>query len=144
VCLQVLDSAVPPFAQHIHDDAPTQLTNVCQITSRHIPAITLQQDIAIVTGAEFIAKDLGMKVDATVVEQLGTARKVGSLPFGSLCALRCSRCVRSNVPPCPSPLTLTPSHVTLQISSSSTATTLIADAASKDEIDMRIAQLKKV
>jgi chaperonin GroL len=64
----------------------------------------LLQDIAIVTGAEFIAKDLGMKVDQTVVEQLGLARKV-------TCA--------------------------------STSTTLIADAASKDEIDMRIAQLKK-
>jgi chaperonin GroEL (HSP60 family) len=37
----------------------------------------LLQDIAIVTGAEFIAKDLGMKVDQTVVEQLGLARKVG-------------------------------------------------------------------
>jgi hypothetical protein len=36
----------------------------------------LLQDIAIVTGAEFIAKDLGMKVDQTVVEQLGVARKV--------------------------------------------------------------------
>ena len=55
------------------------------------------------TGAEFIAKDLGMKVDAAVVEQLGVARKVGV---------------------------------------AATATTLIADAASKDEIEMRIAQLK--
>lgn len=62
------------------------------------------QDIAIVTGAEFIAKDLGMKVDQAVVEQLGIARKVKV---------------------------------------ASTSTTLIADAASKDEIDMRIAQLKK-
>lgn len=64
----------------------------------------LLQDIAIVTGAEFIAKDLGLKVEATTVEQLGTARKV---------------------------------------SIASTSTTLIADAASKDEIEMRIAQLKK-
>eukprot|EP00879_Flechtneria_rotunda_P000382 GHRR01000474.1.p1 GENE.GHRR01000474.1~~GHRR01000474.1.p1 ORF type:complete len:632 (+),score=230.36 GHRR01000474.1:158-1897(+) len=64
----------------------------------------LLQDIAIVTGAEFIAKDLGMKVEQTVVEQLGIARKI-------TCA--------------------------------STSTTFIADAASKDEIDMRIAQLKK-
>lgn len=45
-----------------------------------------------------------LQVDATVVEQLGIARKV-------TCA--------------------------------STSTTLIADAASKEEIDMRIAQLKK-
>lgn len=36
----------------------------------------LLQDIAIVTGAEFIAKDLGMKVETTTLEQLGTARKV--------------------------------------------------------------------
>ncbi|KAL6747183.1 chaperonin 60A [Haematococcus lacustris] len=64
----------------------------------------LLQDIAIVTGAEFIAKDLGMKIESTVVEQLGVARKV---------------------------------------SISSTSTTLIADSASKDEIEMRVAQLKK-
>ncbi|KAL4439015.1 hypothetical protein ABPG77_006952 [Micractinium sp. CCAP 211/92] len=36
----------------------------------------LLQDIAIVTGAEFVAKDLGMKVEQTTLEQLGTARKV--------------------------------------------------------------------
>jgi len=65
---------------------------------------SLLQDIAIVTGAEFIAKDLGMKVESAVVEQLGVARKV---------------------------------------TVAATSTTLIADAASKEEIDMRIAQLKK-
>lgn len=64
----------------------------------------LLQDIAIVTGAEFIAKDLGMKVESTVVEQLGTARKV----------------------------TIT-----------NNSTTLIADNATREEIEMRIAQLKK-
>jgi chaperonin GroL len=64
----------------------------------------LLQDIAIVTGAEFVAKDLGMRVDAAVVEQLGVARKV---------------------------------------TVAATSTTMIADAASKDEIDTRIAQLKK-
>ncbi|GIL63263.1 hypothetical protein Vafri_17355 [Volvox africanus] len=64
----------------------------------------LLQDIAIVTGAEFIAKDLGMKVEQAVVEQLGSARKVT---------------IGNN------------------------STTLIADAASREEIDMRIAQLKK-
>lgn len=36
----------------------------------------LLQDIAIVTGAEFIAKDLGMKVEGTTLEQLGVARKL--------------------------------------------------------------------
>jgi len=64
----------------------------------------LLQDLAIVTGAEFIAKDLGMKVDAVALEQLGSARR---------------------------------------ISSNNNTTTLIADSATKDEIDIRIAQLKK-
>ena len=36
----------------------------------------LLQDIAIVTGAEFIAKDLGMSVDAVELEQLGHIRKL--------------------------------------------------------------------
>ena len=64
----------------------------------------LLQDIAIVTGAEFIAKDLGMKVEATAIEQLGVARKV---------------------------------------TVASTSCTLIADAANKDEIKARVAQIKK-
>ena len=64
----------------------------------------LLQDIAIVTGAEFIAKDLGMKVEGTTLEQLGTARKI-------TCA--------------------------------NTTTTLIADAANKDEIRARVGQIKK-
>uniref|UniRef100_A0A7S3R0V5 Uncharacterized protein n=1 Tax=Dunaliella tertiolecta TaxID=3047 RepID=A0A7S3R0V5_DUNTE len=64
----------------------------------------LLQDIAIVTGAEFIARDLGMKIESTVVEQLGLARKV---------------------------------------TVGSTSTTMIADSASRDEIEMRVAQLKK-
>ncbi|RLN00856.1 ruBisCO large subunit-binding protein subunit alpha, chloroplastic [Panicum miliaceum] len=62
------------------------------------------QDIAIVTGAEFLAKDLGLLVENATEEQLGTARKV-----------------------------------TIH----QTTTTLIADAASKDEIQARVAQLKK-
>ena len=36
----------------------------------------LLQDIAIVTGAEYISKDLGMKIGETQMEQLGIARKV--------------------------------------------------------------------
>lgn len=64
----------------------------------------LLQDIAIVTGAEYQSKDLGLLVENTTVEQLGIARKV-------------------------------------TISSSST--TIIADAASKDDIQARIAQLKR-
>ena len=56
------------------------------------------------TGAEFLASDLGLKLEETIVEQLGTARKV----------------------------TITKD-----------STTIIADAASKDEIQARIAQIKK-
>ena len=40
----------------------------------------LLQDIAIVTGAEYISKDLGMKLADTQMEQLGIARKVLLLP----------------------------------------------------------------
>ncbi|KAJ1425919.1 TCP-1-like chaperonin intermediate domain superfamily [Sesbania bispinosa] len=64
----------------------------------------LLQDIAILTGAEFQASDLGLLVENTSVEQLGLARKV---------------------------------------TISKDSTTIIADAASKDELQARIAQLKK-
>ncbi|XP_020593410.1 LOW QUALITY PROTEIN: ruBisCO large subunit-binding protein subunit alpha-like [Phalaenopsis equestris] len=64
----------------------------------------LLQDIAIVTGAEFMPKDLGLLVENTSVQQLGTARK---------------------------------------ITVSSSSTTIIADSATKDEIQARIAQIKK-
>ncbi|KAL4324135.1 hypothetical protein GQ457_11G019750 [Hibiscus cannabinus] len=64
----------------------------------------LLQDIAIVTGAEFQASDLGLLVENTSVEQLGIARKV---------------------------------IITKD------STQLIAEAASKDEIQARVAQLKK-
>ncbi|XP_030447891.1 ruBisCO large subunit-binding protein subunit alpha [Syzygium oleosum] len=62
------------------------------------------QDIAILTGAEYQASDLGLLVENTSVEQLGLARKV---------------------------------------TISKDSTTIIADAASKDELQARIAQLKK-
>lgn len=64
----------------------------------------LLQDIAIVTGAEFIASDLGLKAENASVEQLGLARRV----------------------------TITNSSCTI-----------IADAATKDEIQARVAQIKK-
>ncbi|KAM3692406.1 hypothetical protein ACJW30_08G085800 [Castanea mollissima] len=64
----------------------------------------LLQDIAILTGAEFQASDLGLLIENTSVEQLGLARKV----------------------------TITKD-----------STTIIADAASKDELQARVAQLKK-
>ncbi|KAL4279072.1 hypothetical protein GQ457_03G043670 [Hibiscus cannabinus] len=62
------------------------------------------QDIAIMTGAEYQAIDLGLLVENTSVEQLGIARKV---------------------------------IITKD------STQLIAEAASKDEIQARVAQLKK-
>lgn len=64
----------------------------------------LLQDIAILTGAEFLASDLGLKAENASVEQLGIARRV----------------------------TIT-----------NNSTTIIADAATKDEIQARIAQIKK-
>ncbi|XP_074590300.1 ruBisCO large subunit-binding protein subunit alpha-like [Curcuma longa] len=62
------------------------------------------QDLAILTGAELQAKDLGLLIEDVSVEQLGTARKV---------------------------------------TISQNSTTIISDAATKDEIQTRIAQLKK-
>ncbi|KAI5391928.1 hypothetical protein KIW84_076648, partial [Lathyrus oleraceus] len=64
----------------------------------------LLQDIAILTGAEFQASDLGLLVENTTIEQLGLARKV---------------------------------------TISKDSTTIIVDAASKDELQSRVAQLKK-
>ncbi|PIA37276.1 hypothetical protein AQUCO_03000104v1 [Aquilegia coerulea] len=64
----------------------------------------LLQDIAILTGAEFQASDLGLLIENTQVEKLGVARKV---------------------------------------TISKDSTTIIADAASKDEVQARIAQIKK-
>ncbi|XP_076950351.1 ruBisCO large subunit-binding protein subunit alpha-like [Bidens hawaiensis] len=64
----------------------------------------LLQDIAIVTGSEYLAGDMGLLIQNASVDQLGTARKI----------------------------TVTKD-----------STTIIADAATKDEIQSRIAQIKK-
>ena len=64
----------------------------------------LLQDIAIVTGSTFLAKDLGMGAGSATLDALGYARKVT---------------VTNNT------------------------TTLIADSASREEIDIRVAQLKQ-
>ena len=64
----------------------------------------LLQDIAIVTGAQYIAKDLGLSVSRANMDCLGYARKV------SIAQNTC---------------------------------TLIADGASKEDIDLRVAQLKQ-
>lgn len=58
-----------------------KLRGVLNVTAIKAPGFgerrkSLLQDIAIVTGAEFIAKDLGMKVEQATLEQLGLARKV--------------------------------------------------------------------
>ena len=82
------------------------IVNVCAIKAPGFGERrkALLQDIAIVTGAEYVAKDLGMKVEAATLDQLGVARKV---------------------------------------TVAAVWTTLIADAANKEEIDLRIAQIKK-
>ena len=64
----------------------------------------LLQDIAIVTGAEFLAKDLGMTPDGATLEQLGYIRKL---------TVRKDSC------------------------------TIIADAASSEDVRARVASLKK-
>ena len=65
---------------------------------------SLLQDIAIVTGSQYLAKDLGLSVATAGLDSLGYARKV------------------------------TIKHNT---------TTIIADSASKDDIAVRVAQLKQ-
>ncbi|KAI5076705.1 hypothetical protein GOP47_0008770 [Adiantum capillus-veneris] len=64
----------------------------------------LLQGIAIITAAEFIASDLGLKPESVTVEHLGIARKVTMI---------------------------------------NNSTIIIADAATKDEIQAHIAQIKK-
>eukprot|EP00475_Leptophrys_vorax_P016531 TRINITY_DN22991_c0_g1_i2.p1 TRINITY_DN22991_c0_g1~~TRINITY_DN22991_c0_g1_i2.p1 ORF type:complete len:664 (-),score=77.52 TRINITY_DN22991_c0_g1_i2:292-2091(-) len=86
-----------------------KLRGVVQVAAIKAPGFgerrkALLQDIAILTGAEFVASDLGLKVDQCSADQLGMARKV---------------------------------------TISSGATTIIADAATKDEIAARIAQIKR-
>ena len=53
------------------------IVNVCAIKAPGFGERrkALLQDIAIVTGAEYIARDLGMMVESAALEQLGTARK---------------------------------------------------------------------
>merc|ERR1711937_719140 len=58
-----------------------KLRGVLQVAAIKSPGFAerrkaLLQDIAIVTGAEYIAKDLGMSVSKCNIDQLGTARKV--------------------------------------------------------------------
>lgn len=86
-----------------------KLRGVVQVAAIKAPGFgerrkALLQDIAIMTGAELLAGDLGMRVEEATVDQLGLARK---------------------------------------ITISSGSTTLIADAATKDEIAARIAQIRR-
>eukprot|EP00238_Polyblepharides_amylifera_P007503 CAMPEP_0196591686 /NCGR_PEP_ID=MMETSP1081-20130531/70550_1 /TAXON_ID=36882 /ORGANISM="Pyramimonas amylifera, Strain CCMP720" /LENGTH=531 /DNA_ID=CAMNT_0041915125 /DNA_START=333 /DNA_END=1928 /DNA_ORIENTATION=- len=64
----------------------------------------LLQDIAILTGGDYVASDLGMKIEDVEIEQLGFARKV---------SVESAKC------------------------------TIIADAANKDDIKARVAQIKR-
>ncbi|KAK9801314.1 hypothetical protein WJX73_000940 [Symbiochloris irregularis] len=86
-----------------------KLRGILQVAAIKAPGFgerrkALLQDIAIVTGAEFLAKDLSMTIDTATADQLGTARKV---------TIGTNWC------------------------------TLIADQANKEEIDQRVAQIKK-
>jgi len=65
------------------------IVNVCAIKAPGFGERrkALLQDIAIVTGAEYIARDLGMKVESAALEQLGTARKVRARAAGPLAHL---------------------------------------------------------
>lgn len=124
----------------------------------------LLQDIAIVTGAEFIAKDLGMRIEETQIEQLGTARKVThsfpprvfELHFHGWCLHLQIVCGFSAV--CDHAASLFNRHARsihvmsvlptvpdmfLQVTIRPTECTLIADAANKEEIDLRVQQIKQ-
>ena len=86
-----------------------KLRGIVQVAAIKAPGFgerrkALLQDIAIVTGATYLATDLGLSVETATAEDLGTARKI-------------------------------------QIKK--TSTTLIADAANKDDIDARVSQIKK-
>jgi chaperonin GroEL (HSP60 family) len=86
-----------------------KLRGVLNITTMKAPGFgerrkALLQDIAIVTGAQYLAKDLGLSVATATMDSLGFARK---------------------------------------LTQDATTTTLIADSASKDDINLRVAQLKQ-
>lgn len=155
---------------------------------------SLLQDIAIVTGAEYISKDLGMKLADTQMEQLGIARKVALsfchhvqgltspnginapqvlltvvLSVGHIVATLARRTSKFPLMAvwymswysclvhhsllsathsaglcslCRLPFVLS-LHLAVQVKVISNSTTLIADAANKEEISMRIKQIKK-
>ncbi len=73
------------------------IVNVCAIKAPGFGERrkALLQDIAIVTGAEYIAKDLGMKVESASLEQLGVARKARALhSLGDRLRVRFRLCVK--------------------------------------------------
>ena len=86
-----------------------KLRGIIQVVAIKAPGFgerrkALLQDIAIVTGAEYLATDLGLSIETASIDSLGSARKV-KVTKGT--------------------------------------TTLIADAGNKDDIDARVAQIKK-
>ncbi|KAI5386344.1 variant 3, ribonucleotide-diphosphate reductase subunit rnr1, partial [Lathyrus oleraceus] len=117
----------------------------------------LLQDIAILTGVEFQASDLGLLVENTTIEQLGLARKVTiSKDSTTIIADAASKDeLQSRVAQLKKELSETDSIYDSEklaeriaklsggVAVIKDSTTIIADAASKDELQSRVAQLKK-
>jgi chaperonin GroEL (HSP60 family) len=123
----------------------------------------LLQDIAIITGGEYIATDLGLSVETAELESLGSARRVSAccssllaLTIRDDCRAEASMallCTCICAPPtraCQCLWLHPPAHkahvdmgLMTQIVVANNKTTLIADAGSKEDIQARVAQIKR-